>query len=312
MEIRKTRIVNLDKYLGPVPDGVSFRIISNVTERPDQLERLGFSPAVGGGETILPAPSGRISRFNANGHWAVRRDLPKEPRYIRTITWRWSQWAGRDQRVEKEEFRDIYRDCYPRELIPPPSVEVAYVEVNGQRLMVSPVMINTARSSESNKHTINLFLELFGVCELVTVDLSRYTKPDLRAVNWRMLPPGEYPWDRLHAHLEQILGRVSEGTQRVIIDRAAFLRSLNPDQIFVGAGGFSDYVAYLFRRCDLVVLESIRQDNALYVFGDDWQVVSRLSKAEVLSQNRHRARIIHTEGWKDRLRFMMDRSAVAA
>lgn len=311
MEIRKTRIINLENYLGAIPDGRSFRIITNVTERPEQLARAGFGPVLGGGETVLPTPHGRVSRYNADGRWTVRRDLPKELRYIRTISWRWRQWAGRDQHEEKEEFRDIYRDCYPRELVPPPSVEVTYVEVEELRLIASPVLTRTAQRGEANKHAINLFLELFGVCELVTEDLARYSRLDLRTVNWRMLPPGEYPWEQLRTHLEQMLDRTSENTQRVILDRAAFLRSLNPDQVFVGAGGFGDYVAYLFRVRGIVVLESIRRDNALYVFGDDWQTVSRLTKAEVLSQRRQQARIIHTDGWKDRLQAVVNRSAAA-
>ena len=311
MEIRRTRIINLENYLGPIPDGGSFRIITNVTERPEQLARAGFGPALEGGETILPTPHGRVSRFNAEGRWTVRRDLPKEPRYIRTISWRWRQWAGRDQHEEKEEFRDIYRDCYPREQVPPPSVEMTYLEVEGQRLVASPVLVNTSRNGEANKHAINLFLELFGVCELVTDDLARYIRPDLRTVNWRMLPPGEYPWEKVRTHLEQMIGRTSESTQRVIMDRAAFLGSLSPDQVFVGAGGFGDYVAYLFRARGVVVLESIRRDNALYVFGDDWRTVSRLTKAEVLSQGRHQARIIHTDGWKERLQRLISRPAAA-
>lgn len=311
MEIRKTRIINLENYLGPIPEGASFRIITDVTSKPEMLMRAGFGSDPGSGEIILPSPCGRVSRFNANGRWTVRRDLPKEPRYIRTISWRWRQWAGRDQHEEKEEFRDIFRDCYPRELVPPPSVDLTYIEVGGQRLVASPVLTHAPMNSDANKHAINLFLEMFGVCELATEELGRYTHPDLRTVNWRMLPPGVHPWERLLEHLEQILVRTSENTRRVIMDRAIFLRSLGPDQLYVGAGGFSDYVAYVFRAHGLVVLESIRQDNALYAFGEDWQVVSRLTKAEILSQHRHRARIIHTDGWKARLRALLNRAAAA-
>ncbi len=55
----------------------------------------------------------------------------------------------------------------------------------------------------------------------------------------------------------------------------------------------------------LVVLESIRQDNAIYIFDLGWEAFSRLSKAEVLANNFQLHRIVHTVGWKDRLRQVM-------
>lgn len=52
-------------------------------------------------------------------------------------------------------------------------------------------------------------------------------------------------------------------------------------------GGFNDYLAYVFRAHKVVVLESVRMDNAIYVFGLDWQGVSQLTKAQVLSNKYH-------------------------
>jgi hypothetical protein len=56
-------------------------------------------------------------------------------------------------------------------------------------------------------------------------------------------------------------------------------------------------------------MESIRRDNAIYIFGDNWAKVSQLSKAEVLSNNFHKERIIHSEGYKDRLADRLRRAA---
>jgi hypothetical protein len=60
----------------------------------------------------------------------------------------------------------------------------------------------------------------------------------------------------------------------------------NPDHS-VGAvqGGFSDYIAYVFAERRLVVLESVRKGNAIYVFGQNWDRFSKLSKAEILDRN---------------------------
>lgn len=310
MEIRRKRIINLEHYVGAVPTGAPFRVLCAEWE-PEHLSRIGFEVAPEPNDSILPAPRGSVSRFNADGRWEILRDQPKESRYIRTIFWRWKQWAGRDQFEEHEESRDVYRDCYPRRLVPPPSVEITYLQPDGRSVFVSPLLENKAASAEHIKHVINLFLEIFGVCELVSVGLAPFVSPSVRKVHWRMLPPGEYSWDRLQTHLDTNVQRTSDGVQRVIMDRVETIRGYGPDRICVGAGGFNDYLAYEFRQLGLVVLESIRRDNALYAFGQDWEQFSQLSKAEIISENRYVARIVHVAGWKERLRALLSQPAAA-
>ena len=258
---------------------------------------------------MLPSTRGPISRYNANGRQEVRRDLPKESRYVRTVHWRWRQWAGRYSYEDHEDFRDQYRDCYPREQIAPPSIEITYIERDGQRLITSPILKRRDADRELNRHVLNLFLELFGACELVRTDLARFTAATIKKANWRLLPPGEYPWDRLKTHIERAVSRVGDGTRKVIWDRQETLKSFAPHEIYVGQGGFGDYLAYVFRARRVVVLESVRKDNAIYVFGLNWQAVSQLTKAQVLSNRHHKDRIIHAKGWKGRLARLLDKSA---
>jgi hypothetical protein len=246
-----------------------------------------------------------VSRFNAHGRWNVHRDLPKEPRNIRTVWWRWEQWVGRGATEEHQDFKDIYRDCYPRDHIPPPGLELTYLEPDDGPLIVSPELVNDPPHAETNKHCINLMLEVFGSCEVVTADLARITPTAVRKANWRLLPPGRYPWSRLHEHIDTATRRHGEKVRRVIWDRQETLKSYGPDELFVGEGGFEEYLAYVFPARNMVVLESVRRDNAIYVFGLDWQRVSQLTKAEVLSHGFHRARIIHSSGWKTQLARLM-------
>ncbi|RLP22173.1 hypothetical protein D8676_25455 [Mesorhizobium sp. YM1C-6-2] len=231
----------------------------------------------------------------------MHRDQPKESRYIRTVKWKWRQWIGRNQYEEHEDFRDVNRDCYPRELIDPPSIEFQVVTVANRKLIASPTIVATAANHEAIKHIINLHLEAFGVCDLITEDIHLYQPPQTQSVNWKLLPPGQYPWPQLRENIGQVLRRASDNTIAVIMDRAETIRGHGPSRIFVGQGGFNDYLAYEFASSGTVVLESIRRDNAIYVFGDNWQEVSQLSKAQVLSGNHHQDRIIHAGGWKDRL-----------
>ncbi len=312
MFIRGKRVVDPDRYLAGLPADSSFRLIADLGEdAAASLARAGFLSSPATGDTVLPRIVGPVSRFNAAGREEPRHDLPKENRYIRTVYWRWQQWAGRDRTEEHEDFRDQYRKCYPIQRVPPPSIELTYVEQEAQRLVTSPVLTRRKADNELIKHVINLMLELFGACEAVSADLARFTIPKVKKANWRLLPPGEYPWDRLKNHIDHAVARAGNDAQKVIWDRQETLKSFAPDEIYVGQGGFNDYLAYVFRSSNIVVLESVRMDNAIYVFGLDWQGVSQLTKAQVLSNNYHQDRIIHAKGWKGRLARLLARPAAA-
>lgn len=308
MRITKHHVSNLDLYLGGIADEEAFRVVASLPI--ERCERVGLPRSPRVGDTVLPRVVGPVTRFNARGRWIVRRDLPKEPRYIRTVTWRWTQWAGRDQ-TEHEDFRDIYRDCYPRDLVPPPSVELSVIGIDGAQHITTPELKKSDTNAEHNRHCVNLLLEIFGSCELVNSSLRPMRLPMLRRANWRMLPPGDYPWEKVEAHIDAAVGIRSGDTKRVIWDRQATIKAFNPDEIYVGEAGFDDYLAYVFTTRRLVVLESVRKDNAIYVFGLDWKRVSQLSKGEIVRGNLQTARIVHTKGWKGQLARLMSEPRAA-
>jgi hypothetical protein len=310
MHIRKKRIHNVEGYISPIGDGTDFRVSLALPDGSEkELKKAGFTLPVSNGDTVLPPDRGPISRFNADGKWNILRDQGLEKRFVRTIRWRWKQWSGKDQFEEMEDDRDIYRDCYPRDFVEPPSIELTYVEEKGRRMIVSPAFKKIPQNYDRIRHVINLFLELFGECELVTESLMPFVPSVVRKVNWQMLPPGRYPWSHIESHLKTVLSRASSDVQTIILDRQKTITEFIPDETFVGLGGFSDYVAYKFNKYGIVVLESIRKDNAIYVFGKNWQDFSRLTKAEVLSNNFHRDRIVHIKGWKTKLAKLFPRPA---
>lgn len=312
MLICKKNVRNVAAYLEGVPPGANLRPVVHLSdEHRRRLAGIGFSDAPASGETVLPNVLGPASRCNADGRWEVHRDQPKEDRYIRTVSWTWRTWKGRDDYEEHEEFRDIFRECYPRTFHEPPGVELTYVEAHDGAYVVSPALANDEASHEAIRHQVNLLLELFGECELVRADLGRFTAVKLRRLTWTMLPPGEHPWPRLQEHLAGVLKRFSDNTRTVILDRQRTILDHGPDEQFVGMGGFDDYIAYLFRAQGIVVLECVRRGNAIYVFGQDWARFSQLTKAEVLNQSLHLDRIVHIEGWKERLARVLNRRAAA-
>jgi hypothetical protein len=304
MKIIKKHINNINNYTGSIESGVTFRVCTQLLaqELNDKLSKAGFSIPISSGDCILPNASKSTSHFNANGKWNLLRNEKKESRYIRTIKWRWKQFSGRDSYEEVEDYRDIYRECYLRELITPPSIEITYLFHENKHLIISPILIKEPSHDKRNLHVINLFLELFGECDLVQEDLARFISIETRRVNWSMFPTGEQPWKNINGFLQNKLQRTSDNTKELILDRQKTICELGAHECYVGLGGFSDYIAYLFKDLNFVILESIQKDNAIYIFDKNWQEFSKLSKAEVLNHNYQRQRIIHSKDWKKKLK----------
>jgi len=307
MRISGRRIINIVRHIGHIAAGSQIRILFDATDTlAASLARAGFDPDSQDGATILPAIVGPVTRFNAEGRWITHRDQPKEKRYIGSRLHRWKQWAGRGQTEDHERVVDIERDCYPRTLVPPPSVEITLASANGRRMIASSPFTVGGEGNDDIKHVINLFLEMFRECDVVSQNIQQYEPPQILVANWKFLPPGEYPWPVLRPHIERALRRASEDTAAIIEDRAETIRGYGPDRVIIGQGGFGDYLAYDFQRRGIVILEAIRRDNALYVFGQNWEAVSRLTKAQVLNGNLHLHRIIHSVGWKAQVAQIMN------
>ncbi len=295
MRIERTQIRNLDRYLNVLPPGSTFKIISEVNDQ--LLERMGFELPAKSGITALPSIVGRITRFNAEGKWDVRRDLPKELRFIGSRSWIRTEWRGRDQSEEVEDTVDIYRWAYPRDLIEPPSVELTYMQHEGRSLVVSPELTFQTADAELNKHIINLMLELFRSCEIVLHDLARLAPPAELRANWVMLPSGEHPWERIETHIGKVFAGKAPSVAKAVLQRQRVILSYEPALIWRGLGGFGDYVAYIFPSRGLVVLESVYYGNALYVLGKNWEDLSKLTKAQIIQHKLAEYRIVHNKGW---------------
>lgn len=301
MIIKQKSIRKLGGYLSAVPNEGKFRVAVGISEdKAVDLKRAGFSENSMNGDTLLPNPVGKVSRFNANGEWKTRKDLPKEYRITRQRVWRWTECHGRD-RVERERIIDHSQWCYPREFRPPPGVELTFVNQDGQRLVVSPELTKASKNATLNRHTINLFLELFGQCFIAGENYKNMHALKIKRLAWELLPPGEQPFPKLKDFLERKWRTISGERARIILDRQYTILGFSPDEIYEGIGGFSNYLAYVFKAKGLVILESVSVDNAIYAFGKDWKELSKLTKAEILRDDLHIERIVHQSGWKKAL-----------
>lgn len=301
MLIQRQRIRQIERYLGGLIPETEFCIVVEFAHvNAARATRSGFQ-SLALGDTLLPAIVGRTSRFNAEGRYITHRDQPKESRFVGRREWTRQQWAGPGQTKTVTQETDVFRDCFPRTHVPAPGVELTIVEHEGRRFVVSPTLTWQGAPAEQALHTINLFLELFGEAEVRHADLGAFTPPTTQRVNWSMLPPGAHALTAVTSHVQSLINARAGTLRGPIMSRLTHMASLNPDPVFVGHGGFSAYVAYVFAGTSKVILESIYPENATYVFGINWQAIAQLNKQQVLSGQHHLDRIFHTGNWQQRV-----------
>lgn len=306
MIIRKRRVRNLARYLAPLESGTNLVVALEDIERfSDTLVKAGFTDELVTGESVLPLPEfGPISRHNAEGKYIKHRNRPMETAY-RVVEWTWKEWHGPD-RVERTEFRDCPYQRYPRTFIPPPSVEMTIATTpDGQDIVASSAVAYVDRNEELLRHTINLYLEMFGECSILTESLDQIIRVPVIRLNWTILPPGRRPWAELRTRLEPLIRQAPQGNQAFILHRLELVNSYGPEFAAVGRAGFRGYTIFGFPARNLFICESIYTGNATYVFDERWEELSKLTKAEILSESLQSDRIIHRSRWDDRIRALL-------
>lgn len=298
MIIRKKRIRSARSNIHGVSDGevicVSLQDINRFRER---LHEIGFSGALTVGEQVLPASVGNVSHFNAEGRHDIHRDQPMETAY-RQSEWHWTEFRGRYDTVEQSRVVEIPYQRYPRTFVEPPAIELTITaSPNGEKVVVAPAQQFDAQTEPQLVHVINLFLELFGECEVLREDLSRIVPAKLIRLNWEVLPRGKLPWNKLRDELRPIVDKQPEGNRAVIGKRHETIASHAPAFVAVGRGGFDGYVIFGFPSRALYILECTQVNNATYVLDRDWEELSSMTKAEILNEKLHKDRIIHRKNW---------------
>lgn len=299
MVILGERIRSLDKHL--VAAKKLNRVVIGLTDLErfaKLLKKVGFSSALVSGETVLPPPTfGPVSSYNAEGKFLIHRDRRKETCY-RQVEWHWTEWHGRDDRVERSKIVDVPYKRYPRTFVPPPGIEFTIANSqSGDKILVTPPIRYDTANAEAILHTVNLFLEVFNECSVLTDKLQHILKAQVKRLNWQILPKGKMPWSQLHSRLQPIIAKAPKGNQAVIRYRLESINSHEPAFVAVGRAGFKGYIVFGFPEDRTFLLESIYHGNATYVFGNDWERLSKLTKAEVLNQNLQMDRIVHRDGW---------------
>lgn len=241
MLIRQKRVRKLESVVFLKPGSLFVPGVELDSVPIAQRRKVGFSDDPEPGEQVLPSALGPITYFNAEGRYVVRKDLPMETAY-RMAEWHWTQWHGRDT-VERSSVVDVPYKRYPRTFVEPPSVELAIADSGGgKRYIIGPTV---EVGSENALHVVNVFLELFCECEVLTADLEALHRAPLRRVNWDILPKGKHPWQTLKQLLDPIIREAPEGNQPVIEYRLRSVDLFGPEFVAVGRGGFRAYMSCL-------------------------------------------------------------------
>lgn len=287
----KSRIRNTSAYLQPIVDNASFYVTMEVADIDiTRLKRIGFIN-MEPGENILPRAVGSVSRYNANGRFIIHRDQPKIIKYRSFDVPGWHDtW---------HEVTVPYK-AYPRTFEAGPEIRLTLVEKNGDLFVSSPQLQKTAETDYLNKHVINLFIDLFGNFQLKSAQWqSVFANVPIRRLDWTLLPLGEYPWSRIES--EGLLPKHKDGKRRQIRHTDEVIRQFNPESCAIGNGGFKGYVAFCFPQKGVTLLENFFHGNATYVFDQDWEELSRLTKATIIQGRLALKRIEHRNGWEQEI-----------
>ena len=295
MRIHKKRIRNVDKQLTGFKENENVVIILDDLEHHiDKLVQIGFNSSLKIGEKILPVVLGHISEYNANGRYEILKELLKELFYVeRTVDIK--DWHGNYHSVSQS----VGYKRYQRRFVESPAQELSILVDNEKNKII---VSNTIQINDENKplikHTINLFLEIFGECILVDDELFSRRQTPIKRVSWNILPKGEMPWSSLKESLIELLDQASVENKEDSLKRFEYINGFSPDFVATGNGGFNDYVVFGFTDRDLYVLENSYAGNATYIFSKDWEILSQLSKAEILSERLQKHRLIHRRNWR--------------
>ena len=126
--------------------------------------------------------------------------------------------------------------------------------------------------------------------------------PDL--VHWEILPPGEHPFPRILEYCERLKDK--DQHRRIDSERLRLIEKLGPTGIYRGLAEFDGYFVFSFSELDTAILDCPVVGNAVYLIRGDWAALSRLTKAELLTEQSEKVtRVVHSGDWFSRVKMLI-------
>lgn len=285
------------------PNSPIYVRVDNVGRFERQLRAFGFQNVDESGASILPCSVNRYAKKNAEPFFTIDKSLPKED-YIQTVYWTRYEWAGRGEVNPVTDFSYIKKQRHHRDYFEPYSVYFTLVSDGDKKYIVSDGIPYVPDNHEKLMNAVNMVLATFGEC---TVDFSgQKNKPKRIVVNWDILPRGEHPWSSIKETLSSLTKEHTKTQTELMLRNCESIYARKPDFVAYGRAGFRGYAVFGFTSKNLYVLESAFPNNATYVLQNDWETISQMSKAEILSQDLHKARIVHSESLQKNFDAIME------
>lgn len=254
-------------------------------------------------EKILPPVcNGRYSKYNCVGRQIKRKDLPK----IDKIFWGECYPYG-NTNASKVSFNYTRKVYQVEEWLP----EFIKISVNLQRkngedfyvlFEIDDILDKTAvYFQEELLFLINLLQENIGDFEIYEDGALPSNIEKIQYIDWELLPPGEIDEKIIKMHYN----RKVEKELREIIERVDYIKSLKPIYMIKGTNYFSKYFGAKFNN-GYVVLENVERGNAIYVFKENWEELTKLSRGELRKRKSDKViRIVHSGNWQQILKSII-------
>ncbi len=262
-------------------------------------QNIGFSIPLVEGECVVPRYNINIkTKENIDGKAFLLRDLPKEPYYVE-LPWtaidKWGNMHSGINIVTRYRFQKGYTEAYNIELIVSKKEDGRYIiHSNAIKLMIE--------NEDKIKFIMNLFLSLFGRIEIYNNKLKDRVKA--KHVNFEILRPGTVSRNDLLEIFKRSTNSKNNDVIKLIMKRFEFLNQFNVnDYIVIGKNSFYGYYALQTKKC--WILECNFTNNATYIFGDDWEELSKLTKQQVINNSLCKKRIFHTITWEENIKSQM-------
>ena len=257
---------------------------------------------IGSGEPVLLPPSAGIhARRNVDGWNEKRQDLPKELRDISS----WApSWNSGGYHLVTREIEAYPIERHPAKLL---TISATVLDPLAEGALIKfrvdqPLSRTDPGFARDLRFNLRLLREAVGQAHIYDADLSDEEFASIQHVDWDLLSPGSF--DRV---LTQLIARKSFDPERLRVakERLSMFDRFGHNGFIVGKGRFSRYFGARFGE-RLVVLENLEYGNALYLFEEDWEQLTQLSRTELIKRRDASVhRVPHLPGWQSAVRKLV-------
>ena len=292
MIIRKKRINKVNKYMTEIKTDNVYVVVRSSKENKEKLLSQKVCKNIENLHSFVPRAIGPATAFNADGKVEANKSLPKEARSFEH-DYHIVDWHGNDH------YGTCYqtRMCYQMDVIVPPCEEIILDNwaIRSNLLAV--------KNKDRIKHVANMFLEIFGECEILEEGNKNFSSQIVKSIPWQILPPGKFLWEKTGVQLGSLQSK--QKNNRTITRNFEVFKNFEPTFVAIGADSFAGYIVFAFEKLNLYFFESSEADNATYVFQGNWKEASKLTKRDIILGNLCYRRIIHNNKWKDQIAKLM-------